>query len=161
MGEIIRDQVKERHSTIRHGLANLRLHPVFYITPRETMKELIAIFSILLTVILGLVDMNTRQDISIGYFLVAAAGLIGAALWRRQKPSEKSYVIVANIYRKLASEPMEVKALVDSLTGNGDASYENRDRYTSTVGRMLSEGDLIIVNGKVSIPSDTSLRSND
>ena len=123
------------------------------------MKLTILIFSISLTLLVGLANLNTHNDISIGYFIVSGAGLISLAFLNESanKP-EKRYDSITEIYSKIAASPLEIDALIEELVPTTTASYDANERkvfYKQQIGLMINSQDLIIRDGKVCIPKQT------
>jgi len=115
------------------------------------MKIVLFALGILVSSIAMIIDAEERvKAANIGYFLLAAAMFMGAALWRSDSITKKDYIAIQKVYAILAAGDMDMDALMEKLQGKCSdmGTYEH---YQSVVGQMLSRRMIIIKGGLVSI----------
>ena len=105
-----------------------------------------------LSVFAGVViaDLNEKVTVGWGYFLVVAALLLSAALWRDSLLEGSGNRRMYDVYAALQEGPLPIEELLRTVTG-GHVEYEMANSYRATIARMIMDGNLVIVDGKVAI----------
>lgn len=111
----------------------------------------IAGFVIFFGILLIEFNSNKFQALPIGLYLFPLACLASATFWKRADKDDSYYYYARKVYALLANEDHSIESILDKV----DAGYHPGDQasthITKTVIKMIEEGNLTIVDGKVRV----------
>lgn len=94
---------------------------------------------------------NKFQTLPIGLYLFPLACLASATFWKQADKDNNYYYYARKVYALLANEDHSIESILDKIDvgyHHGDQAYTH---MTKTVIKMIEEGNLTIVDGKVRV----------
>jgi hypothetical protein len=115
------------------------------------MKVTLFVIGLSIAGIAFIIDLqDDMKAVSVGYFLLAGAMLISAAIWKTDLINNGYFKSMQKVYAALAEGPMDMDALVKKVVGQNIDPSEI-EHYRAVIGRMLSKRQIIIKDSLVTI----------